>query len=134
MKTLKLIGIALITVLLSVNFVACSSDSDDEGGTPIDIKQVVGSWRIISSTDVVNGKTLTDAMVGKVLTVNSDGTYSSNSVDMGNGTYTCNGNTIVCKNTSGVTITAKVSLSGNNLTMEGSTSKGVTFKYVFEKK
>lgn len=32
MKTLRLLGMALIAILVSVNFTACSSDDDEKNG------------------------------------------------------------------------------------------------------
>lgn len=43
MKTLRLIGLALVAVMMSVNFAACSDD-DEEG---IDITQVEGTWGLV---------------------------------------------------------------------------------------
>ena len=94
---------------------------------------VVGTWKCISSTDVVDGEKITNYMKGQYLTANSDGTYTSTSEEMGYGTYTLMGNTFVAKNNLGVSFTATVFVSGDQLTMEGSSSLGVSFQYIFER-
>ena len=38
MKTLRFIGMAIIAVVISVNFVACSSDDDDENESNCSVK------------------------------------------------------------------------------------------------
>ena len=43
MKTFKLIGVALLTVLLSVGFSSCSKSDDDNGGSSSN--PLVGTWR-----------------------------------------------------------------------------------------
>ena len=37
MKTLRFIGMAIVAIIMSVNFVACSDDDDDN--------PIVGTWR-----------------------------------------------------------------------------------------
>ena len=49
MKTFKLIGMALLAIVMSVNFTACSSDDDEpkeDTKTPI-----TGVWKIIDSSE-----------------------------------------------------------------------------------
>lgn len=41
MKTLRLIGMAIIAVIMSINFVAC--DDDDEDSNTIDTSSLVGT-------------------------------------------------------------------------------------------
>lgn len=43
MKTLRLIGVALLTVLLSVGFSSCSKSDDDNGSSSSN--PLVGTWR-----------------------------------------------------------------------------------------
>lgn len=52
MKSLRLIGMALITVLLSVSYSACSSSDDDEpGGGGSDNKSlIVGKWKVVGGS------------------------------------------------------------------------------------
>lgn len=42
MKTLRLIGMALIAVIMCVNFVACSDDEDESGNAA----SLIGTWKI----------------------------------------------------------------------------------------
>ena len=66
MKTLRFIGMAIIAVVISVNFVACSSDDDDdenESNSPL-----VGTWVNIENRNSVEYK--------DVMTINADGTGS----------------------------------------------------------
>ena len=93
----------------------------------------VGTWKCISSIDIQEGKSFTDYMKGQYLVVKADGTYSSTSDDIGSGSYTMQGDVFTAKNNHGVTITAVLSMSDGRLMMEGMTSGGVTFSYVFEK-
>ncbi|TGX98520.1 hypothetical protein [Bacteroides muris (ex Afrizal et al. 2022)] len=46
MKTLRFIGMALIAVIMCVNFVACSDDDDEETNATIE-----GTWKYTSSFD-----------------------------------------------------------------------------------
>ena len=41
MKTLRLIGMAVIAVIMSVNFAACSDDDEDKGSS----NPIVGTWQ-----------------------------------------------------------------------------------------
>lgn len=45
MKTLRLIGMAIIAVIMSINFVAC--DDDDEDSNTIDTSSLVGTWGLV---------------------------------------------------------------------------------------
>ena len=46
MKTLRFIGMALIAVIMCVNFVACSDDDEEEANAAIE-----GTWKYSSSSD-----------------------------------------------------------------------------------
>ena len=46
MKTLRFIGMAIIAVIMSVNFAACSSDDDDENKSD---SPLVGTWMMTKS-------------------------------------------------------------------------------------
>ena len=94
---------------------------------------VVGAWKCISSTDIVDGQKIRDYMKGEYLIANADGTYTSTSKEMGAGSYSLVGNTFTARNNLGATFTATLSLSGDQLTMEGYSSYGVIFKYIFER-
>lgn len=43
MKTLRFIGMAIIAVIMSVNFMACGDDDEEEGGNAASL---VGKWKI----------------------------------------------------------------------------------------
>ena len=47
MKTLRLIGMAIVAIVMSVNFTACSDDDDD-----IDIAQLEGTWGLVRDEGV----------------------------------------------------------------------------------
>lgn len=51
MKTLRLIGMAIIAVIMSVNFVACDDDEDSDNVS------LIGKWKVDSYIDVTNGVT-----------------------------------------------------------------------------
>ena len=53
MKTLRFIGMAIIAVVISVNFVACSSDDDDENESN---SPLVGTWVNIENRNSVEYK------------------------------------------------------------------------------
>ena len=61
MKTLRFIGMAIVAIIMSVNFVACSDDDDEN--------PLVGTWVSIENRNSVEYK--------DVMTINSDGTGSS---------------------------------------------------------
>ena len=54
MKTLRFIGMAIIAVVISVNFVACSSDDDDENESN---SPLVGTWVNIENRNSVESRT-----------------------------------------------------------------------------
>ena len=45
MRTFRLIGMALLAVVMCVNFTSCSSD-DDEEETNSEYKALLGSWQM----------------------------------------------------------------------------------------
>ena len=51
MKTLRFIGMAIIAVVISVNFVACSSDDDDENESN---SPLVGTWVNIENLSLIH--------------------------------------------------------------------------------
>ena len=125
MKTLRLIGMAIIAVIMSVNFVAC--DDDDEDSNTIDTSSLEGTWGFVRSAgwefctnnidgekntwdktyDPYNPNTYREKLVIKKLT---DNTYSivyyecehnSNWQENRGQTGTLNENTIVYKEQDG---------------------------------
>jgi hypothetical protein len=70
----------------------------------------------------------------KEITIKNDGTYTSTSSDFGtSGSYTISGNKIIAKSISGSMFDITVTFSGDNMTWNGVTNNGITFKYVFQK-
>jgi len=61
MKTLRFIGMALVAIIMSVNFVACSDDDDEN--------PLVGTWVNIENRNSMEYK--------EVMTINENGTGSS---------------------------------------------------------
>ena len=43
MKTLRLIGMAIVAIMMSVNFAACSDDDDEEDNRPL-AEKLIGHW------------------------------------------------------------------------------------------
>ena len=68
MKTLRFIGMALLAVVLCVNFAACSDDEDEPQTTPATLAGT--TWKIITSDE--NG------MEGATFTFNEDKTVTVN--------------------------------------------------------
>ena len=131
MKKLKLWSMLLLMMMPVI--VSCSSDDDDNGaqGTEL-VRQAVGTWMCTESTDSSMGQSYKGLMVGKQVTIKSDGTYTSTAPTFGyTGTYTIKGNTITAKSSSGDTFVVNVSVSGNKMTWSGTASNGTTFRYVF---
>ena len=46
MKTLRFIGMAIVAVIMCVNFAACSDDDEEEANATIE-----GTWKYTSSSD-----------------------------------------------------------------------------------
>lgn len=51
MKTLRLIGMAIIAVIMSINFVACDDDEDSDNIS------LIGKWKVDSRIEVEHGVT-----------------------------------------------------------------------------
>ena len=68
MKTLRFIGMALLAVVLCVNFAACSDDEDEPQTTPATLAGT--TWKIVTSDE--NG------MEGATFTFNEDKTVTVN--------------------------------------------------------
>ena len=81
MKTLRLIGMTLLMVMLTVNFTACSDDDDDnELSLPVDntLELLIGTWEG------------TGEVAGRLFKFNEDYTYSydySNETEIGTFEY-----------------------------------------------
>ena len=96
----------LLSILLAlISILACAETN---------IVDLLGTWKCISSKDVVEGEIIYDYMKGQLLTVKSDGTYTTTSEEMGRGTYTINGNVFKAQNTKGSRFEATVTLSNGH--------------------
>ena len=135
MKANKIWGILVMLVVLvtAVVFTSCSSDDDGDGSKDFNAQEVFGTWTCTASTDNVNGQSISGYMVGKSITISEYGKFSSTSSSIGNGTWVLDGNKISAKNTSGDTFNATLSVSGNIMKWNGSSSQGVSFNYTWKK-
>ena len=135
----------MVCFLGSCVICGCSGDDEEEfkpgtPGTPqtsISVSDAVGTWRCIESEDIVAGNTYKDRLVGKMITIKNDGTYTSTSTDIGySGKYTLdsNTNTFTAQKSNGTKIVFTISIDGDRMTFTGTdTSTGAKFKYVFIK-
>lgn len=124
----------LVVTVTAMFFTSCSSsDDDDNSSQVINVQEVAGTWTCTASTDKVNGQSITGYMVGKSITINEDGKFSCNASTIGNGTWVLNGNTISAKNTAGDTFTIILSVSGNTMKWNGTSSQNVSFNYTWKK-
>ena len=121
----------MMLVAMIMPLVACGSDDDDATDGDL-VKKAVGVWMCTQSTDKTAKGSYDGLMVGKEVRINANGTYSSTSSSFGHtGTYTIKGNQITAKNSTGDTFVVTVSISGDRMTWNGTSSTGVTFRYVF---
>jgi hypothetical protein len=134
MKKCKKYYLLLMLVVALPMMMSCSKDSDNDTPQGAElVKEAVGTWMCTYSLDSAGGRSYEGLMVGKEVTINSDGTYTSTAQTFGySGTYTINGNTITAKSSSG-TFIVTVAISGIQMTWNGTASNGTTFKYVFKK-
>lgn len=77
MKVLKFLGLALLAIIMSVGFIACSSDNDNDGGS--NNTSLVGKWKSERIGENADEKTfdLNNTDIDEVYsyyTFNSDGT------------------------------------------------------------
>lgn len=117
MKTLRLLGMILMTLFLSINFIACSNDDDDDDtSTP----SIVGTWKYTDSDEEVELTLTFKSNKTGVVTVTSyeDGRQVANQTE--NFEYSYNSTeekvTIVgseLEGTYNVTITASYLMLGN---------------------
>ena len=132
----KFLSILLLAVLVMPLMVSCGDDDEKSevvSGSEL-INKAVGTWMCSHSTDTKNGQTYQDLMVGKEVTINTNGTYTSTAQSFGyTGTYSVSGNTITAKSNNGGTFVFSVTFSGNKMVWEGTASNGVSFKYTFNR-
>ena len=113
MKTLRFIGMALVAIIMSVNFVACSDDDDNP---------IVGTWR-----SEVDNYGYSDSY-----TFNADGSgiwqefKDGKQIDSESFKYSLDGDKITFTWSDGETYTSTFSISGNRLTIKDN-SDSVTY-------
>lgn len=135
MKQFKLLSM-LLAILMVPMMVSCGGDDekdDNPSGDDLIIK-ASGTWMCTQSVDAMNGQSLQGLMVGKEITINPNGTYTSTAPTFGySGTYTVSGNKITAHSDAGGKFLINVSISGDRMTWEGTASNGVSFRYIFER-
>ena len=90
MKTFKLIGMALLAVVMGISFIACSSDNDDNKETTTSLSGT--TWKVVT---VDNGDEEFNGWTGSTATFNADGTVAFNPANGWTYTrWTLNGNTL----------------------------------------
>lgn len=123
----------MIVVMMSLVLVSCGGDDSDDGSRGNElVTKAVGTWMCTSSTDSARGASVDGLMVGKQITINNNGTYTSTASTFGySGTYTVKGNSITAKSENGDTFVVTVTISGDKMTWNGTASNGTSFHYVF---
>ena len=127
-----LMGVVMVS-MLCVCFASCSSDNADDGlsGNEL-VTEVIGTWMCTDSEDSFMGYLVKGEMVGKEVTINRNGTYTSTAPSFGySGTYTVKGNSVTAKSSDGNTFMITVSVHGDRMTWNGTASVGTTFNYTF---
>ena len=123
----KLFTVAFVAMF---TFAACSDD-DDKASSSYSYEDVKGTWKWTSSYDTNGEQVVNDYLVGKYLWIISATDYETNTNEVKDGTYSLSGNKFIAHSTNGRIITATIKISGKNMTMEGTTNDGWTFKYTF---
>lgn len=135
MKQFKLLSM-LLAILMVPMMVSCGGDDekdDNPSGDDLIIK-ASGTWMCTQSVDAMNGQSFQGLMVGKEITINPNGTYTSTAPTFGySGTYTVSGNKITAHSDAGSTFLINVTISGDRMTWEGTANNGVSFRYIFER-
>lgn len=132
MNKLRIWSMMMLVAMMLPLVASCSKDSDDSAQDGELISQAVGTWMCTASRDTqTNGLSYDGLMLGKQITIKSDGTFTSTAPTFGySGTYTVSGNKITAKSSSG-TFVITVSIKGNTMTWNGTASNGVRFNYTF---
>ena len=135
MKNLKILSI-MLSILIIPLMVSCG-DNDEKDGSPSGDDLIIkasGTWMCTQSVDTQNGQSYQGLMVGKEITINPNGTYTSTAPTFGySGTYTVSGNKITAHSDAGGTFIINVSISGDRMTWDGTANNGVSFRYIFER-
>ena len=132
MNNLKIWSMTMLIAMMLPLVTSCSKDSEESASGADLVSQAVGTWMCTESRDIQqNGVYYDGLMVGKQVTIKSDGTFTSTAPTFGySGTYTVSGNKITAKSSSG-TFVITVSIKGNTMTWNGTASNGVRFNYTF---
>ena len=127
---LRLTAIMLASAL-TLSFSSCSKDDVVE---PLNVQDAVGTWICTESHDTSYGQTYDGLLVGALITIMDNGTYTSTASTFGKtGTYVIKENTITAKNESDDTFVVTVCIKNNRMTWDGTSSTGVNFQYVFKR-
>ena len=108
MKTLRFIGMALLAIVLCVNFAACSDDDDEPQVTPATLPGT--TWKITSSDE--NG------MEGATFTFNEDKTVTVNPSMWSKVTYSVSGSDLKIVFNDDDYIQGAISINGNSATYQ----------------
>lgn len=127
---LRMMAIMLVSTL-SLGFASCGDD--DETVEPLNISDAIGTWICVESQDTSYGQTYSGLLVGALITIMDDGTYTSTAPSFGeSGTYVVKGNTITARNKEGDTFVVTVTVKDKRMTWNGTASTGVNFRYIFK--
>lgn len=140
MNRLKSLTFEVLSIIWVLFVASCSSSNGNEIQTSVEenneamLSLAVGTWMCTKSTDVQGADTYNSLLVGKEITIYSNRTYSSTAETIGySGSFTINGSKITAKNNNGDTFLINVSFSGDNMYWEGTSSRGISFNYTFER-
>ena len=125
-------SILMLFMTLPLVIASCGTD-DEENLTDAElIAKAKGHWMCTESSDTYEGRTAKGLIVGKEITIYTDGTYKSNAPTFGaSGTYTVNGNKITARNNLGDVFVINVTISGDRMSWIGTSNDGVSFSYQF---
>ena len=137
MKKLKIWSMMMLAAMTMSVATSCGGDDDVINNNPTSDDLIIkasGKWMCTQSVDVQGGQSYQGLMVGKEITINPNGTYTSTAPTFGyNGTYTVSGNKITAHSDAGGTFLINVTISGDRMTWDGTANNGVTFRYIFER-
>ena len=137
MKKIKLLSFLLLSLFIVPFVTSCGDDDENDNDNVTDselINKAIGTWMCTQSKDEQQGQSYDGLMVGKEITINNNGTYTSTAQSFGyTGTYSVSGNIITARSNNGSTFVISTSIKGDKMTWDGTASNGVTFKYVFQR-
>lgn len=135
LKHFRLLSL-LIAILMGTIIASCGDDEEKDGTLSDDdlIIKASGTWMCTQSVDTQYGETYQGLMIGKEITINPNGTYTSTAPTFGyTGTYVVSGNKITARSDAGGIFLINVSISDDRMTWDGTANNGVTFRYIFER-